>query len=203
MADIGIMGGTFDPIHNGHLLLGNQAYAEYGLDQVWFMPSGIPPHKKDHRVASVEHRLEMVRLAIKDYPGLICSDFEIRRQGNTYTAETLKLLHGQYPKHHFYFIIGADSLYQIENWYHPGEVMKQAVLLVAGRRYEQAVCSIKEQAARLQEIYGADIQFLHCPEISVSSAELRRMVAGKEEIFPYVPACVEQYIKAHGLYQSR
>ena len=76
MAKIGIMGGTFDPIHNGHLMLGRQAYVEYGLEQVWFMPSKTPPHKRDHRVTPVEDRLEMVRLAVEEYSYFSCSDLE-------------------------------------------------------------------------------------------------------------------------------
>ena len=76
MAEIGIMGGTFDPVHNGHLLLGKQAYLEYRLDQIWFMPSGIPPHKKDHVVTAVDDRLNMVSLAVEPYPYFLCSDFE-------------------------------------------------------------------------------------------------------------------------------
>lgn len=202
MAKIGIMGGTFDPIHNGHLLLGRQAYQEYKLDQVWFMPSGIPPHKKDHVVTPVEERLAMVQLAIEKYPYFVCSDFEIKRLGNTYTAETLRLLHERYPEHCFYFIIGADSLYQLESWYHPREVMNQAVLLVADREYEQAPCSIETQITYLKESYGADIRILHCEEVDISSGELREMEAKGKRLYPYVPECVEMYIKEHGLYQE-
>lgn len=202
MAEIGIMGGTFDPIHNGHLLLGRQAYKEYKLDEIWFMPSGTPPHKKDHVVTPAEHRMEMVRLAIRDYPYFVCSDFEVWRQGNTYTAETLRLLHEQYPEHCFYFIAGADSLYQIENWYHPQEVMRQVVLLVAEREYEEAPCSIEEQADYLKRIYRADIRFLHCPEVDISSGELREMAAQGKELGPYVADSVKAYIHAHRLYEK-
>jgi len=114
MAEIGIMGGTFDPIHNGHLMLGRQAYEEYHLDEVWFMPSGNPPHKKDHLVTDAALRCKMVRLAIEGFPKFRLSEFEVQRTGNTYTAETLRLLHLHYPEHRFYFIVGADSLYEIE-----------------------------------------------------------------------------------------
>lgn len=182
MAEIGIMGGTFDPIHNGHLLLGKQAYEEYGLDQVWFMPSGTPPHKKDHVVTDVKERFEMVCLAIEKYPYFFCSDFEIRRPGNTYTAQTLHLLHKEYPEHRFYFIIGADSLYQIEKWYHPVDVLKMAILLVANREYEESHRPMKEQIAYLKQQYSADIRLLHCKEMDISSGELRKCLPEEKNI---------------------
>ena len=105
MGNIGILGGTFDPIHNGHLWLGEEAYREYGLDQIWFMPSGRPPHKQDHPVTDGQMREDMVKLAIKGHPHFVYSDFELKRPGNTYTAQTLRLLKEQYPQHTFYFII--------------------------------------------------------------------------------------------------
>lgn len=133
MARIGIMGGTFDPIHNVHLMLGIQAYREYHLDSVWYMPSKCPPHKSDHIVTNTKDRCEMVRMAVHPYPFMVFSDFELLREGNTYTADTLRLLHESYPEHEFFFIIGADSLFHIEKWYHPEQVLTQATFLVAGR----------------------------------------------------------------------
>ena len=203
MADIGIMGGTFDPIHNGHLLLGKQAFQEYNLQEVWFMPSGNPPHKTDHHVTDVKERCEMVRLAIAEYPYFRFSDFEARRPGNTYTAQTLKLLSQEYPQHRFFFIIGADSLYQMEHWYHPDEVLRQTIILVAGREYEDARCSVEEQIASLKARYGADIRRLHCEEVDISSGELREMEARGRQIYKYVPKSVEHYIKEHGMYREK
>lgn len=163
MAKIGIMGGTFDPIHNGHLLIGRQAKEEYQLDQVWFMPSGQPPHKKDHPVTDAKIRWEMAKLALDALKedAFFLSDFEIRRAGNTYTAQTLTLLKQQYPGHCFYFIIGADSLYEIEQWYHPEQVMEQAVLLVADREYEFFHPRLEKQMTYLKTKYHADIFRLH------------------------------------------
>lgn len=202
MADIGIMGGTFDPIHNGHLLLGKQAYEEYSLDQIWFMPSGKPPHKSDHHVTEVEERCEMVRLAIAEYPYFVYSDFEVRRSGNTYTAQTLRLLQEAYPDHRFFFIVGADSLFEIEKWYHPDAVMAQATLLVAGRDYEGAPRTLDAQIDYLCDKYGASIHRLHCSEVDISSAELREMEAKGKRLYQYVPKPVEQYIVTRGLYQE-
>ena len=117
MAKIGILGGTFDPVHNGHLALGKQAYEQFKLDEIWFMPSGHPPHKKSRLVTQGKEREDMVKLAIASVSYFVYSDFELKREGNTYTAQTLTLLREAYPQHEFYFIIGADSLYEIEQWY--------------------------------------------------------------------------------------
>lgn len=204
MGKIGIMGGTFDPIHNGHLLIGTQAYVEYGLDQVWYMPSGQPPHKKDHTVTEAGLRLEMTNLAIKNRKDFICSDFEVRRSGLTYTSQTLELLHEKYPEHTFYFIIGADSLYEIEGWHEPIKVLQQAVILAACREYKESesLRTLEKQIQYLNGKYRSDIRMLHCEEIDISSAELRQMVAHGRSIDQYVPEAVETFIRSHHLYEE-
>lgn len=202
MGKIGIMGGTFDPIHNGHLRLGEQAFKEYCLDEVWYMPSGNPPHKKDHQVSDASVRFEMTSLAIEGHKEFICSDFEVTRKGNTYTAKTLRLLHEAFPQHTFYFIVGADSIYEIETWYEPEQVMAQSVLLAACREYQEAPVSLEQQMDYLARKYRADIRLLHCTEMNVSSAALRQMAANGQSIAQYVPEKVFQYICTHGLYQK-
>lgn len=203
MKKIGILGGTFDPIHNGHLRIGNSAYQEFGLESIWFMPSGIPPHKKDHKVTEGEMRRDMVKLAIADTPYFQYSDFEMNRKGNTYTAQTLTLLREAYREHEFYFIIGADSLYQIEQWYRPQLVMKQAVILAAGRAYGMWHRSFEEQICYLTERYKARIYPLHIPEMDISSEEIRAAVAQGRSIRKYVPDAVADYIDARGLYRQK
>ena len=158
MRRVGILGGTFDPVHNGHLLLGEQAYREYGLDEIWFMPSHVPPHKKDHHITDGAARIRMLELATESVPYFLVSDFEMGREGNTYTAQTLALLKEAYPDIEVYFIIGADSLYQLESWYHPEQVMAQAVLLVSGRTYEDGGVSLEDEVSYLNKKYGADIR---------------------------------------------
>ncbi|WP_394522103.1 nicotinate-nucleotide adenylyltransferase [Lacrimispora sp. JR3] len=202
MGNIGIMGGTFDPIHNGHLMLGEQAYLEYNLDEIWFMPSGNPPHKKNHHVTAPDQRLAMTVAAVEGRPGFVSSDFELRRNGNTYTAQTLRLLRKAYPEHTYYFIVGADSLYEIEKWYEPDQVLTQAVLLAAKREYDAKNRSMELQIDYLNNKYHADIRMLHCREMNVSSAELREKVSKGESIADYVPEKVLAYIRAHNLYQE-
>lgn len=200
MAKIGILGGTFDPIHLGHLQLAEQALEEYRLDWVWFMPSGQPPHKTDHLVTPGAYRQAMVRLAIEVNPRFVYSDFELKRPGNTYSAQTFALLAKEYPCHEFYFIVGADSLYQIEKWYHPQEVMARTILLAAQREAKGDHRSFYQQIRYLEQTYGARILALHCPEMDVSSAGLRQMAAEGADIAPYLPARVAAYIREHRLY---
>lgn len=202
MGKIGIMGGTFDPIHHGHLMLGKQAYMEYGLDLIWYMPSGQPPHKKNRLVTSTDRRCDMVKLAIADDPRFAFSDFEASRDGNTYTSQTLALLKKTYPEHEFYFIIGADSLYELETWYHPEEFLGTTVLLVAGRAYEMEHRPIDQQIEYLKEKYHARIHPLHCAEVKISSEEIRSMVNLGKSVITYVPKEVVRYIEREHLYKE-
>ena len=183
MANIGILGGTFDPIHKGHLALGQQAYEQFKLDQIWFMPSSLPPHKRAQKVTEGTERQDMVKLAIRDYPWFQYSDFEFRRHGNSYTAQTLMLLKEAYPHDKFYFIEGADSLYEIEDWYHPEMVMQETTILVAGRPY------------------SARIERIHFEEMDISSETVRKAAKQGCDLTKWLPDEVAEYIKAHGLYQ--
>lgn len=203
MGKIGIMGGTFDPVHNGHLLLGRQAYVEYGLDSIWYMPSGQPPHKKDHRVTDVKQRCEMLKLAIAGNDAFVFSDFEVARDGYSYTARTLTLLNEAYPEHEFYFIVGADSLYEIETWYHPAEVIRSVTILAAGREYGDEHLPMKEQIEYLNQKYGGHICQLHCTEVDISSEAIRDMAARGKSVAKYVPAGVAAYIEKHRLYRDQ
>lgn len=203
MAKIGILGGTFDPIHNGHLQLGRKAYEEFGLERIWFMPSGTPPHKKYRRITEGKMRRDMVKLAIADTPCFLYSDFEMEREGNTYTAQTLTLLTKERREDEFYFIIGADSLYEIEHWFHPEQVMGQSVLLVAGRAYKPRHRNLEEQIAYLSGKYAARIYPIHAPQMDISSEEIRTAVAEGRSIAGFVPGAVEEYIRSHGLYAKK
>lgn len=201
MKRIGIMGGTFDPIHNGHLMIGHQAYQEYSLDSVWYMPSKTPPHKKDHRVTSSRDRCAMVQAAIEEVSYFCLSDFEIKRAGgNTYTADTLRLLREEYEDTEFFYIVGADSIHDIEKWYHPEYVLRAVTFLAADRESEEQKRSLDTQIRYLERKYGARIQRLHCMEMDVASVTIRERIASGESVGGLIPESVYQYIKQHNLY---
>ncbi len=200
---IGIIGGTFDPIHIGHLKIAEQALKEYELDEIWFMPAGDPYFKEKLKVTPASMRLEMTRLCISDlHSAYIVSDLEVMRSGKTYTSDTLTELKFKYPEHEFYFIIGLDSLYQLHKWHRPDLIFNQAVLLCAVRDDFNA----DDIEARIMELKTAypdtrcDIRLLHSDRIDISSTELRRFVKTGKDISAYVTKSVLKYINEHNLY---
>ncbi|ETP73796.1 nicotinate/nicotinamide nucleotide adenylyltransferase [Lachnospiraceae bacterium JC7] len=198
---VGIMGGTFDPIHNAHLALGECARIQLKLDEVWFMPAKDPYFKKKKNVTPARFRAEMTSLAVFGREGFEMSDFELLRDGETYTAETLEKLNELYPDIHFYFIVGSDSMYQIETWWRPETIMKLATLVVAEREYPERQRSFMDQVAYLSEKFGADIRVLDFEESDISSTMIREMAARGEDISGLVPEAVALYIGKHGLYK--
>ena len=207
MKQIGIMGGTFDPVHLGHLKIGRQAYTEYGLDLIWYMPSKTPPHKKDHRITAEKDRVEMLNIALRDCSWAEVSDFElIRTGGNTYTADTLRLLREQMPDVEFSFIVGEDSIRDIEKWYKPEYVLRAVRILAAAREDETSPgdngASLLPRINYLRDKYGARIDILHCPEFKASSADIREQIRRGEVQEDILPAGVYAYIREHGLYRE-
>ena len=135
---IGILGGSFNPVHNGHLELAKQALAQFALDQIWLMPNHIPAYKKWDRSVTNEDRLHMLELAVKDHDGLRCSDLELQRGGVTYTIDTLAQLHEQYPDTEWYFIMGGDSILVFDTWREPDRILSLSKLIVTTRDQIQA-----------------------------------------------------------------
>lgn len=202
MADkkkVGILGGTFDPVHIAHLILAENAWQQFKLDTVLIMPSGEPPHKADRQISSAEHRVRMLQLAIDDNKHFKLSTIELEREGKTYTAETLAGLCEHNPDCEYYFIIGADSLLQIEKWYHPEIIMSHAILLTAVRDGLQTP-EVEEQMMHLREQYHAQIYLLHTPDMSLSSSNIRERISKGESIKYMVPKDVEKYIYQNKLY---
>ena len=201
---IGIMGGTFDPIHNGHLMLGETAYHQFGLDKVWFMPNGNPPHKKNANIGSdAETRMQMVRLAIEDKEYFELQDYEAVRTEISYSYSTLEYMKETYPNVTFYFIIGADSLFSIERWVKPERIFPNCTILAAYRDDIDTREEMNEQIQYLNKKYHADIRLLESPLMTVSSSEIRRIMKECGSISEYVPESVEAYIRKEGLYESR
>ena len=198
---IGIMGGTFDPIHNAHLSLGECALHEMALDEVWFMPARTPYFKKMKKVTDAKERWEMTSLSMEGHAGFKASDFELLREGETYTAETLEKLHECYPSVHFFFIAGSDSMYQLETWWHPEIIMKLSTLLVAEREYPERERSFTDQVQYLKEKYDADIRVLNFKESDISSTMIRDKVKRGDDISELVPENVARYIREHELYR--
>lgn len=197
---VGIMGGTFDPIHVGHLILGESAYEQFGLDEVLFMPSGNPPHKRDRKGrASLEERIDMVRLAISENPHFSLSLAEAYEDGYTYTRETLERLTSEHPDTDYYFIMGADSLFSFENWKDPGRIAQLAAI-VAAARYHIDEARLNGMAAHLEELYGARIYKLSAPNMDISSQMLRGWVREGRSVRYYLPENVICYIRDKKLY---
>lgn len=194
---IGILGGTFNPIHNGHILLAKNTCAQFNLDEILVIPSANPPHKREQPVLDISHRCEMVKLAIQNEPDLIFSDIEARRVGYSYTADTLTELKDVYDR--IYFIVGADSLFLIDKWYHPEITMRIATLVVANRNHYQD-SEIADQIRYLTDKYGAKIEILNAFDSPVSSSQIRANVSKGISIEGLVPKAVEEYITKNKLY---
>lgn len=214
MAAIGIMGGTFNPIHIGHIEIAKAAFTQYDLDEIWFMPNHIPGYKPDYSLASGQDRLKMVQLAIADIPDFKVSDYELKRPGNTYTAETLALLSEDYPEDDFYFIMGGDSLDYFDKWKCPEIIVKHATILAAPRD-NISMLKTETRINELNEIYsGNHFQLIRCKNIPCSSSEIRNRlfkmhqkddadkvnVPEKMASELYLPLSVYTYIINHKLY---
>ena len=154
MRKIGIMGGTFDPVHNGHLMLADTAYRQFDLDQIWFLPNGNPPHKKEENIGTdARHRSRMVALAIQGRDYCRLEEYEVRRREVSCSYQTLEHFRKQYPEDEFYFIIGADSLFAIETWVHPERIFPACVILAACRDDHDSLEEMKVQIGHLKTVY--------------------------------------------------
>lgn len=198
---IGILGGTFDPFHKGHFMLAKTAYEQFELDEVWIMPNGNPPHKKEIEQTEFDIRCEMIRLATaeEDYMKL-CLVEESEEQYH-YTYQTLEYFHRKYPEYCFYFIIGADSLNDFPTWKEPGKIAGLCTFLVACRD-ESGMKDIQEKIDTIRVRFGAKCRILNSPKVDAASSEIREMVLNGKNVSQYVGKKVSDYIQKHGLYKS-
>ncbi|MBR2452893.1 MAG: nicotinate-nucleotide adenylyltransferase [Clostridia bacterium] len=198
---IGIFGGTFNPPHNGHIHLAKEALRKAALDKMIFIPCAIPPHKPNLEIPSGEHRLNMVRLAIGEDERFSVSDIEIEAGGKSYTAKTLETLEEIYPDDRLCFIVGADSLCEMETWFCPGEIFKRAEIVVAMRggmkeRFLDAAIDL------LRQKYNADITKISMTEMEISSSEIRDRIRKGESIADMVNKEVIDYIEKTQIYEG-
>lgn len=198
---LGIMGGTFDPIHNGHLVAAEQAFDDLALDVVVFMPAGRPAFKLDKQVSSGEDRYQMTLLATADNPHFLASRFEIDRAGVTYTADTLARLRTAYPENvKLYFITGADAIADIVRWKDADRIAGSAELVAAtrpGYDLERARSAIAASGLPFS------VTYLEVPALAISSSDLRARVATGESLRYLTPDAVTGYIHKHQLYGTR
>jgi nicotinate-nucleotide adenylyltransferase len=201
-SQVGLFGGTFDPVHLGHLVMAEQCREQARLDEVWFVPAARPPHKQDHPPTPFHARAEMLALALAGNPKFRVSEVEKDRPGPSYTADTLEELTAQHPTHRWHFIIGSDSLPDMPHWHRPERILELAHLLIV----ERPGSLVPEPAAIAQGlgIPGGESRFLvvHSPLVDVSSRDLRRRVTEGKSVRYLVPRSVEIYIDAHRLYRS-
>jgi len=201
MKKIGIMGGTFNPIHVGHLLLAQGAMEAEKLDEVWFVPTGCSYMKDSKDMVSPDERYEMTCLAVADNAYFKCCDIEIRREGYTYTYETLEALQEAYPEYDFYFIFGADCLFSIESWKYPERIFAASKIIAAMRgdvSMEEMECKCKE----LAEKYHAKIYLFPFLQLEISSTNVRNRVRKGQSIRYLVTDSVRTYIEEKGFYKD-
>ena len=197
---VGIMGGTFDPIHTGHLILGETAYEQFDLDKVLFMPSGNPPHKHlGTGRASNEQRVEMVRRAVASNPHFELSLEEMDPHGFIYTSDTLERLIAKNPDTDYYFILGADSLFSFHTWHEPQLICDRCIILAAVRDHVSGM-EMDAQIKAVSEQYHADIRKLETPNIDISSSQLREWISLGKSCRYYLPDEVREFICEEALY---
>ena len=197
MARIGLFGGTFNPIHVGHLTIAEEARLSAGLDRVIFIPSGESYFKDPRQIASREDRLQMTRRACGE--AYEVSDIETRREGPSYTAVTCRAFRDMYPEDSLYLILGADSLMEIDRWRDPGAIF-DAVTVLAFTRGGEDAAAFTAEVERLRAKYGARIEIIDVFMLDVSSSDIRRFIAEGHAFRHLVSEPVYGYIREHGLY---
>ncbi|NPA39036.1 MAG: nicotinate-nucleotide adenylyltransferase [Thermodesulfobacteria bacterium] len=197
---LGILGGTFDPPHYGHLRIAEEVRESLGLEKVFFIPAGLPPHKKNFKISKFEHRFNMVKLAIKNNPYFEVIDIE-KDLIPSYTVNTLKLLNEEFPQTEFFFIVGIDSFLNISTWWNYEEILNYTNLVVVPRKGHKPITEeAKNLAKKLFPKRFEKVIFLDVEGLQVSASKVRELVKRGKSIRYLVPEEVRHYIKEKGLY---
>lgn len=194
MTRIGIFGGSFDPIHLGHLILAEQAREQLGLRKVLFIPAHMPPHKQSRAMTDGKSRMAMIEMAVAGNPAFAACDVELRRGGVSYTIDTLKAIQEEHPADELVLLLGADMVADIPNWREPGEIVRTAIIAAAERPGSGKTFTSPSPAARLERI--------EMPAVEISSTEIRARIAAGRSVRYFVPASVDAFIQAHCLYSQ-
>lgn len=197
---LGVLGGTFNPIHNSHLYLVRVFLQSLGLDRLLLVPACRPPHKEAPRLEEGVHRLAMCRIAAAGFAKVEVSSFEIDRGGRSYTVDTLEHLRREYPGAQLYLLMGGDMFLTVREWRRAGRLMELAVLCAAAR--EPGERKALEAHRRVLEAEGARCLVLDIPAKPMSSTRIRRLLAGGEDASGLLPPGVYAYIQTHKLYRE-
>ena len=199
---LGLLGGTFDPVHLGHLVLAETAREQLTLDRVLFVPAGRPWRKAARRITLADHRLAMLRLAIEDNPAFLVETVEMETPGPSYTAETLEWLHAREPGGSVWFIIGEDALADMPHWHRPERILALASLAVARRPQTGRPAGRGESAPAPGGLSDARLVWLDMPLLGISASAVRERVRRGVSVRYLVPDAVERYIREQGLYRA-
>jgi nicotinate-nucleotide adenylyltransferase len=194
----GIMGGTFDPVHNGHLAAARQLRDVASLDEVWLMPNATPPHRTAAPVASADDRLRMVRLAVGSQPGLQPSALEVDRGGVSYTIDTVRELARAFPERPFAILLGSDAALQIRSWHDAGALLDAARFVI----FNRPETTLAPQTLHELGFDPVRTQIVHLDTPAISAHQIRDRLARGAPIDDLVPAAVADYVRTHHLYQS-
>jgi nicotinate-nucleotide adenylyltransferase len=199
---VGVFGGTFDPVHIGHLILAEQCREQARLEQVLFVLAALPPHKQQQSLTSFEQRAEMLRLAISGQPAFRVEEMEKDRPGPSYTVDTLTELHTRRPGDELCFIIGSDSLNELASWYQPVRLLSLATLLVVPR-VDCPTLPAEElrKDLRLADNFPLRYEVIDMPLVTLASRDIRHRIAGRRSVRYMIPRAVEAYIEEKGLYR--
>lgn len=200
---LGVFGGTFDPVHLGHLISAEQCREQAKLDGVLFVPAARPPHKLGHELIRFDQRVEMLQLAIAGHPVFRIDEIEKNRPGPSYTYLTLEELRQRHAGAELYLIVGADSLNDLPQWVQPRRILELATLLVVPRPgWEMAELDSLQQALALPADFPLRLQMIHAPLIDIASRDIRQRIAQGRSVRYLIPRAVEAYIADKELYRA-
>lgn len=199
MRKYGIMGGTFDPIHYGHLVIANEVLNLFNIDKIIFVPTGTPPHKSSKGLTSAYHRYMMTQFATMTHPLFDVSDYEISKDDISYTIDTLQYFYDTYPNSKFYFITGTDAVLDLATWKDP-EGMMRIFTFIAVNRPGYIIENLDVKLRELADRYNGEIYAVNAPQLQISSTDIRKRIASEKPIKYLLPETVEQYIIKNKLY---